>query len=351
MNPTPPEDPASAELHEQQAATWVLRTDRGLTAAEQDEFLQWLVADPRHGTALARHKRNWDRLNRLGQWLPEHSLQPNRDLLAPQVRPRFRIQSARPAWLMPLGLAAALVLGAVTFWPRHSAPVAAPLAVPSISSRTLEDGSVVQLNRGAVVNVLYTPGERRVQLEHGEAHFTVAKDPGRPFVVSAGGVGVRAVGTAFNVKLDTAAVDVLVTEGVVQVAKPVGPPLAGVPSGVSTSDSPTILNVGEHTRISLTEPERTPEVATVTQEQAEAILAWQPRMLDFTALPLAGIVGEFNRHNAPIRIVIADSVLARTEVSASLRSDNVEGFIRLLEAGFGVRAERAGDTITLRATP
>jgi len=71
--------------------------------------------------------------------------------------------------------------------------------------------------------------------------------------------------------------------------------------------------------------------------------------LDFTATPLMGIVvASSNRHNAPIRIVIADTALARTEVSASMRSDNVEGFIRLLEAGFGRPRERDGDTITLR---
>ena len=53
----------------------------------------------------------------------------------------------------------------------------------------------------------------------GEAYFTVAKNPGRPFVVAAGGVGVRAVGTAFNVRLDSDAVEVLVTEGRVQVSR------------------------------------------------------------------------------------------------------------------------------------
>ena len=31
----------------QAAAAWMLRHDRGLTAAEQDEFSQWLAADPR----------------------------------------------------------------------------------------------------------------------------------------------------------------------------------------------------------------------------------------------------------------------------------------------------------------
>jgi transmembrane sensor len=342
MNHSPPNDPA-AEALEQQAAAWVLRTDRGLTAAEQDEFLQWLTADRRHGAALARHQRNWNRLNRLGQWLPEHSPQPNRDLLAP--RPVFRLLAGRRAWLAPLAAAAALAVG-FFLWQARTVPPAAPAApvIASIVSRTLEDGSVIELNRGAVVSVLFTPGERRVQLEHGEAHFTVAKNRERPFIVSAGGVAVRAVGTAFNVRLDATAVDVLVTEGVVQVDQP---PVGGVPLARGV-EPPLNLSAGERASVSLAVAAPAPDVVPVTKEQAEDILAWQPRMLDFTATPLKGIVGEFNRHNAPIRIVVADTALARTDVSASLRSDNVEGFIRLLEAGFGVRAERAGDTITLR---
>jgi transmembrane sensor len=89
-------------------------------------------------------------------------------------------------------------------------------------------------------------------------------------------------------------------------------------------------------------------VAAVSREQVSQLLAWQPKLLDFTAAPLRSVVAEFNRCNAPVHLVIADTELAELEVSASLRSDNVEGFIRLLEAGFGVRVERDTGTITLR---
>jgi transmembrane sensor len=50
-------------------------------------------------------------------------------------------------------------------------------------------------------------------------------------------------------------------------------------------------------------------------------------------------------------MVIADPALGAIKVSASLRSDNVEGFIRLLEAGFGVQAEYRGATVMLRRAP
>jgi transmembrane sensor len=56
-----------------------------------------------------------------------------------------------------------------------------------------------------------------VVLERGEAHFQVAKNPARPFVVVARGVEIRAVGTAFSVGLESTRVEVLVTEGQVAV--------------------------------------------------------------------------------------------------------------------------------------
>ena len=58
---------------------------------------------------------------------------------------------------------------------------------------------------------------------------------------------------------------------------------------------------------------------------------------------------EFNRRN-PVRIKIADAALCARRLSATLRSDNVEGFVRMLEADFGVAATRPrAGVITLQA--
>jgi transmembrane sensor len=49
----PEPDSPEAQRRAQAAADWLVRRDRGFTAAEQDAFLDWLAADPRHGEWLA----------------------------------------------------------------------------------------------------------------------------------------------------------------------------------------------------------------------------------------------------------------------------------------------------------
>ena len=343
MNPEPP----SPEKIPADAALWVAKLEYGLTAAEQDQFLEWLIADPRHGAELSRQKSHWNRLNLLADWRPEHGERPNRDLLTPDLKRPARRGRSRLYWLVGSSLAAAAVLALGVFFLQRDKPAhpvsAVPTQLSTIEQRTLADGSVIECNRGAEYSVRFSATERRVRLERGEASFEVARNADRPFIVTAGGVDIVAVGTAFNVRLAATAVEVLVTEGKVQVQPPEG--VSG--AGTSVKPSATLLRAGEQARVPLTAVAPAPTVAAVNQAQMDQILAWKPRWLDFTETPLQSVVEEFNRRNAPVRIVIADGGLSNTMVSASLRSDNIETLLRLLEGTFGVSIDREGNTITL----
>ena len=72
--------------------------------------------------------------------------------------------------------------------------------------------------------------------------------------------------------------------------------------------------------------------------------------MDFTNAPLSEIVAEFNRRN-PVRLTLGDASLAGLRLSATFRSDNVEGFVRLMVSDFNMRAERRGEAevVLLRA--
>lgn len=318
-----------------EAATWVLRHDRGLTAEEQDEFSVWLAADPKHRVAWAEARWGWNELDRLAGLQTSVHAVPDPDLLAPKRPHPLR-------WTLPVLAAAVIAFGMTVFF--YRAAVTSPIESPPATARTLTlieqrelpDGSVIELNRGAVVTEHYTTGERRVRLERGEAHFKVAKDSARPFYVEAGGVSVRAVGTAFNIRLDSASVEVLVTEGLVGVDRV-------IPNSSEGSEVGSLqLGVNERTVVSLSPAAPAPQVTTMPPAEIEARLAWQPRLLDFTDAPLGEILAEFNRRN-PVRLSLDGPELARVRLSATFRSDNVDGFVRLMESDFEMRAEWRGD--------
>ena len=105
MNPSP-RPPDDIRRLDREAAAWLVKKDHGFTAAEQDAFFQWLAADPRHGEWFARHRQTWKEFNLLAEWKPEHSTEPNADLLAKSVRARAPV--IRWAWFGGLAAAAAL---------------------------------------------------------------------------------------------------------------------------------------------------------------------------------------------------------------------------------------------------
>lgn len=330
---------------ESAAAGWLVRHDRGLTPPQQDAFLQWLAASPAHRESFDRHRRMWTDFNALAQWQPKHSAVPNPDLLA---RPR---RSRALRWMAPSLLAAAAAVAVALWWsPDTPSPAATPLAFEAASYRqeTLPDGTVLDLNRGAHVVTQFSPAERRVLLVQGEAQFAVAKNAARPFVVRAGGVDVRAVGTAFNVKLAGEKIEVLVTEGTVRVSQPSG--VENHPPAPRATELLATLTAGQRTVIPMAPAAVPPVVLTASLSEIEQLLDWQPRLLDFDSTPLADVVATFNRRNAT-QLVIADDTLKELPIVASIRSDNVEGFVRLAEATMGVRADRqtAGEIRLRRA--
>jgi transmembrane sensor len=341
MNRPEPDSPA-AQRRAAEAAEWLVKRDRGLTAAEQDDFLGWLAADPRHGEWLALHRRVTGDFRALAQWRPEHSEEPNPDLLARAPR--------RTWWYVPAGLAAAAAVALLVLpWRAREPEAAAPATVArstegaaDFERRVLEDGSTVDLNRGATVRVAYTERERRVDLVRGEALFTVASNPARPFVVRAGGVDVRAVGTAFNVRLAATAVEVLVTEGKVQVAAPATGTAgaAGNGAGAIRVEAP-IVTAGQRATVA-TDRAEAPVIEAVSARESARLLAWQPQLLDFSSAPLGRALEEFNRRNR-VQFVLEDPGLATLPVVATVRSDRVDGFAEFLAATPGVAVERRGE--------
>ena len=81
-------------------------------------------------------------------------------------------------------------------------------------------------------------------------------------------------------------------------------------------------------------------------EDAERLVDWRDGLLAFHDTTLAEAAAEFNRYNTR-RIVIGDDATGALRIGGSFRWSNAEGFARLLEQGFPVRAEYFDDRIVL----
>jgi len=338
-SPPDPSSPSDARrlVAEAAAAEWLLALDRGLSADEQREFDAWVAADALHAEAWDEVRAMWARLDRA-----EELARPVPSPAPPAARKRRH--------RLVLAAAAVVVFAAGLFWREASVEPARPVRVVQIAPRlqTLADGTEVELNAEAEIRSEFTPAVRRVQLVRGEAHFKVKKRPAHPFEVDAGGVVVRALGTAFNVRLADRRVGVLVTEGRVEVVPTTGPaPLGMAPAAAA------VLEPRQQVILPLAGGE-TPDVTTLSAADVEQTLSWQGLRLRFEEMPLAEVAAEFNRFAAARgrpRLVVAPSA-AEVPVVGTFRADNVDVFLRFLERGFGVKVEPRGDgTIVLRQGP
>lgn len=331
------------------AAEWLARRAAGLTTTEENDFKRWLAADPHHATVYGELETTWRLLDGV-RVDGEAGARPDPDALAPRWR-----RTAR--WWLPLAAAAVVALACPGWWQRGPAAlpytVAVATEVGDVRNLALPDGSVMRLNTATQVRVQYDRNERRVWLERGEAHFVVANNAARPFFVEAGHVAVRAVGTAFNVRLNAASVDVLVTEGRVRIDDALRGSSVLAPGPDSAAPS---LSSGERAIVP-TAPGADGVVGvkpvapvSVTPDEVQRTLAWHERRIEFVATPLGEIVAEFNRYNRG-QLRIADPRLAARRFGGSFRADDPAGFVRLLQTRFGVSVESHAGETTLREAP
>lgn len=85
----------------------------------------------------------------------------------------------------------------------------------------LPDGSRVWLNAGSELTYKINNGENREVKLVGEAFFKVKSDKNHPFIVSANGMFIKALGTSFNVKAypEERKVTTTLVEGIVRIEK------------------------------------------------------------------------------------------------------------------------------------
>lgn len=307
------------------AARWVLRLDRdALPEAEQLELDAWLDADSRHRGAFIRAQAIWSDLDRVA------ALSAGR---APRAEPSQQRRFLRAASMA--GAILAVAFAALGVSQRYLVGREAT-ELGEIRRLMLDDGSALALNTSSVVQVKFDEHERRVVLRRGEASFRVMRDEQRPFVVEAGDVSVRAIGTAFTVRRRTESdVEVIVTEGVVDVVR--AAPEAG--------EEVESQRLGRNQEV-LAEAAQPIEPVALSEGEVARRLAWHDGRLIFDGERLATAVAEVNRYSTT-PVVIDDPLLGAKSFVGVFRIGDARGFAHAAAAAFDVRVREQDGTLHL----
>lgn len=194
----------------------------------------------------------------------------------------------------------------------------------------LGDGSRITLNTNTRVRVRLTAKERTAELERGEALFSVAHDPVRPFEVTSRGVIARAVGTEFSVRArENGLVETRVLEGAVAMSQPKR--FLGVLYGRQAVRP--LLHAGDRALID----DDSALIERIGLKEIERGLLWRTGKIAFINETLAEAVAEFNRYT-PRRLIIANPELAARRFGGQFETTDPDSFVQGLAATFGVRA-------------
>ncbi|MBD9480142.1 FecR domain-containing protein [Pseudoxanthomonas sp. PXM02] len=343
----------------QEAAEWLLRlSEHDLQDADIDAWNAWMEASPLHAQAFEDVHLLWDAAADVRSeevvaarqahvasdadatrdaassppGVTDASFRP-RSTTVPSRRPRSRARR----WVAVAASVAVLAM-MVGLW-KHEAP-RAPAELHLVAETgaprkmTLPDGSRLDLDAGSEVVVQFSSQRRQVELVRGQAYFSVAKDPGKPFEVRAGGAMAQALGTHFSVARRNEGVRVVVTEGRVQVSD-----LRANRGGIANHVVQLVANQ------SATLAEDGPLEGPVDLD-ATATLAWLQGKVTYRSETLGNVVADLNRYSR-LPIVLEDKQLAQLRVTGRWSTTDLDVWLDSVAQALSLSVVRKQDEILL----
>lgn len=319
--------PESASEIENSAASWAAKADRGdLSFDEQIALEKWLGADTRRLGAYARAlavNAHFDRAAALGPGFSPDDFEEARPSPPPALKRRHFLFAGGAA--LAASVAAAVGFGAL------SAGAAVVAAKGDTRRIALAEGSAITLNTDSRIEPRFEERLRQVDLVKGEALFDVSRDRNRPFVVHAGDVRVRVLGTSFSVRrFNDGAVEVAVLEGHVEV-------------GAAGELHPHSLRRGQRVRVS---PRGDFRIERVSHAALERSVGWRRGIIDLQGMTLAQAAAEYARYSDR-RIVIADPAVGAMKVTGVYSTSDPLGFARAAALSLGIQAIPTADGVRL----
>ncbi|MDX1366470.1 FecR family protein [Pseudomonas sp.] len=172
----------------------------------------------------------------------------------------------------------------------------------------LADGSRITLDAASRIKVNWHLRSRRVELQAGQALFSVAPALYRPFLTSAGSTRIKVVGTRYNVSRHQDDVRVTVEEGKVD---------------VRGNAADIRLTAGDQILV------HNGRLGKPAHVDAAAFAAWKEGRLVFDRAPLREVLAVIQRYQRN-PIVMQDSSLAELPVSGSFDSAHLDKMLALL---------------------
>lgn len=262
-----------------EAALWFATLNgENASTADRAAFRAWLRRDPENAEKYAAIERLWAGVGEL-----------------PEIRDRRRANTLAVTRRAVGKAAIAVAVGGGAWWAASEHPLADyRTGKGERRSVTLADGSTIELATRTALSTQFGSGERRVTLHFGEAYFSVAPDPQRPFTVEAGPGVAKALGTRFSVThLGGDDVHVAVEEGRVELRR---------------GDDRVVLSGGSGADIDAR------GLGAVAAIDPATEFAWRDGRLVFISARLGRVVEELNRWRAG-RIILTDARLAARTVT------------------------------------
>jgi transmembrane sensor len=299
------------EAAEALAARYVLSLDqRGDDPALRAEVEDWLTRDPHNAVAFARAEAAWEAAGRALERQDAGPAEP-----APTGMTRRRM-------LIGGGALAASVAGLGVI--RLTADMRYETGIGQVRDVRLAGGWHVRLNTDTQIEVARDRSDPTMRLRRGEAFFDIAAGDRAPLRVAAAGTFVRAVDTAFNLRMRDHVVELTVTRGSV-LARGADTAIRRV----GTGDSATIQS-------------RLIALARLDPRQLDQRIAWRERMIELGGDTVAQAVEEFNRYRTT-PIVVADQRVGALRIGGRFPTTESAVFLRALEQSLPVRVVSGGD--------
>ncbi len=352
-DPAPPQDqsegspPVVTPEIAAEAAVWVARLhgpDR--SSRMERECLGWQQRSAAHRLAFERCTETWQDVALVSLVDAFASANPHR----PEPRATgWKFGPDRSRWALGL-VAVVLVSAGLVFVQLRRDEGLYETGIGEQRTVILDDGTRVSLNTDSRLRVDLDARQRTVHADDGEALFEVARDPQRPFVVSARGSEIVAAGTVFDVRLSSdrgshdEALAVTLIEGQLTVRRAAG-------DGPDDVAPPKPLSMQPGERISLV---RSPvgsgaaPTLKVDRPPIDEVVAWKRGEAVFEDVSLADAVAEMNRYNRTQIVLLGGPSVANLRVSGMFRTGDAANFAQAVAALHGLVVREGAGRLELR---